>query len=177
MKNYPIVDIEKFNNDVKELERFVENLPSYVSEIDINDLSDDTISEIFNKSYLYDYHSPVVITKPTILYINDELLKQITEYTLNSTYNKIGNIFIICQRREFTIVCYLDNISCKRYDIKYYSQYLYPDYEPYATISCKNYTIIGSDENIKTLKDVVKYSKEYLEYLLKGDVNSNEKGK
>ena len=61
MKSYPIVNTAEFRNNVKELERFIDSLPNYQTEVDMKFLRLEEMDYIFEKSWKYDYHCAISI--------------------------------------------------------------------------------------------------------------------
>ena len=53
MKSYPIVNTAEFRNNVKELERFIDSLPNYQTEVDMKFLRLEEMDYIFEKSWKF----------------------------------------------------------------------------------------------------------------------------
>lgn len=167
MKSYPIIYIATFKDYVDELERFIESLPVYQSEIDMKILKSDETNYIFERSWRYDYNSAISIVNDlnSILPIEDELLKRNTEYIFDSKYLDTGNIILVFVKDNSTSIYYLDMLNFGRWDVEYNSV---PEdsCDPYVKLIYHNYTEITKNNNdITTLKDVVRELKKYGEGL------------
>ena len=167
MKSYPIVNTAEFRSNVKELERFIDSLPKYQTEVDMKFLRLEEMDYIFEKSWKYDYHCAISIVNcdMTIRSMEDELLKRITEYKFDSKYLESGNIILVFTRFDSTSIYYLDMLNIGRW-VAEYNTIPGDDCDPYIKLIYRNYTeITKNNENILSLKSVVEFLKKYVEDL------------
>ena len=136
----------------------------HVTEVDAKFLRSEEMDYIFERSWKYDYHCAISIVGKTLLSIEDELLKRITEYKLDSKYLGAGNIILVFARENGISIYYLDMLSIGRWIAEY--SIISDDFDPYIKLIYRNYTNIAkNNKDIATLKDVVRFLKEYAKEL------------